>query len=32
MMISNKYLYPKEDDALTIYKDLIKRVDALLEL
>ena len=27
---SNKYLYPKYDDALTIYKDLIKRVDASL--
>ena len=27
---SNKYLYPKYDDVLTIYKDLIKRVDASL--
>lgn len=27
---SNKYLYPKYDDALIIYKDLIKRVDASL--
>lgn len=27
---SNKYLYPKYDDALVIYKDLIKRIDASL--